>query len=671
MRILLAHNSLYYPAYGGGDRSNRLLMEALAARGHSCRVVARLSSFDPGARERYLAELAARSITPASSDPSVTVFDLHGVQVHIVTSGASLRAYFAAETAAFAPDIILSSTDDPAHLLLEAALRARGSRVVFLARATLALPFGPDCAFPSPAKTDLLRQADRVVAVSRYVASYIRRWGGIDANALPISLLDPGPYPSLGRLENEYVTLVNPCAVKGISIFLALADQFPNFAFAAVPTWGTNPRDRAALAARPNIHLLDPFDNIDDLFRRTRVLLVPSLWAEARSRIVVEAMLRGVPVLASDIGGIPEAKLGVPYLLPVHPIEKYDTRLDEQMVPAAVVPEQDATPWATALSNLLSDPAHYQEISGASREAALAYAASLDVLPFERALEETLRVPRRARAAAPLPSQSPLDQLSPEKRRLLALRLSGKRTAAAQWFPSVETKPPIRLRLFCFPHAGGGAAAFLRWAESLPAGIVLSPVRLPGRESRLAEPPFCEMAPLVAALGQAIEPFLAEPFAFYGHSMGAVVAFELARRLRARGLPLPQRLFVSAARAPQFRKHYTPPPVPDDAQFIAELRRLEGVPAEVLANEELMQLVLPALRADSALFRNYLCTDDPPLPCPIRAYGGLEDPNVTRAHLEAWAAETTASFALEMFPGGHFFIDSPRFLSALARDLCP
>ena len=351
MRILLAQNSLYYPAHGGGDKSNRLLVEALAARGHECRVVARISVFGEAEHTHYLETLAARGITPQSVAGGVVVFQRAGVQVHVVTNG-NLRAYFAAQAEAFAPGVILVSTDDPAQLLLEVALRNATARVVYLARATLALPFGPDCAFPSQAKTERIRACDAVVGVSQYVADYIRKCAGIDAVHVPISLMEPEDWPLLGRFENEFVTFVNPCAVKGIAIFLALADAFPAEAFAAVPTWGTNQQDRAALGARPNVRLLAPVDDIDLLLARTRVLLVPSLWAEARSRIVLEALLCGVPVMAANVGGIPEAMMGVPYLLPVRPIEKYEMRLDEQMVPVAEVPAQDIAPWRESLARL-------------------------------------------------------------------------------------------------------------------------------------------------------------------------------------------------------------------------------------------------------------------------------------------------------------------------------
>src|ERR1035441_3555211 len=162
MRILLAQNSLYYPAHGGGDKSNRLLIEALAARGHECRVVARISVFGARQEASLLEALAARGVTPRSTAGGIVVFTRAGVEVHVVTN-ANLRATFQAQIDAFQPEAILVSTDDTAQLLLASALRAPDARVVYLARATLALPFGPDCAFPSEAKTERLRSEERRV----------------------------------------------------------------------------------------------------------------------------------------------------------------------------------------------------------------------------------------------------------------------------------------------------------------------------------------------------------------------------------------------------------------------------------------------------------------------------------------------------------------------------
>lgn len=661
MRILLAQNSLYYPSHGGGDKSNRLLMEALAAHGHECRVIARAARFSEEAHRQLLDDLHVRGSEVLSSDGGVIVFRQAGVEVHTLTLQSNVRAYLVKQLGLFAPNVIVTSTDDPAQVMLEVALRDGMAPVVYLARASLALPFGPDCAFPSAAKTAVLRRVNAIVGVSRYVADYVRRYGGIDALALPISLLEPGPYPLLGRFENPFVTMVNPCAVKGISIFLALADAMPEVAFAAVPTWGTSDADRAELDRRPNIRTLAAVDNVDEILSQTSVLLVPSLWAEARSRIVVEAMLSGVPVLASDIGGIPEAKLGVDYLLPVQPIDRYQPRLNERMVPVATAPEQNITPWRKSLEKLLSDPAHYEELARRSREAALAYASNLSVWPFEELLEKAARELKK-----PMPGP-----FSADRRKLLELRLKRAERAKYEWFPEARTDEESWLRLFCFPHAGGGALFFRDWTNLLPEGVRVCPVRLPGRESRHREPPFEDMTELVSALCDAITPYLDLPFAFFGHSMGAVVAFELARLLREKNRAQPSILIASAARAPQFRLDHVPGPEPSEEELAAQLRELAGVSEEALRLDDFRRVTLPVLRADAGLYRRYVYLPGLPLNCDIRAYGGTDDRNVQKFHLDAWREQTIASFALRAFAGGHFYLQSNRaeFLSTLTQDL--
>src|SRR5262245_56015436 len=157
-------------------------------------------------------------------------------------------------------------------------------------------------------------------------------------------------------------------------------------------------------------------------------------------------------------------------------------------------------------------------------------------------------------------------KLSPEKRRLLALRLH--KLNAIRWFPNAEAGEVTRMRLFCFPHAGGGAAAFARW--SILPDVCISAAHLPGRENRAVEPSLRTMTDLVIALADAIQPFLNRPYGFFGHSMGAVVAFELAQMLRERRLPQPKALYVSGARAPRFRRGWTPPPEPTEEEFKQE-----------------------------------------------------------------------------------------------------
>src|SRR5258708_4662286 len=210
MRILLAHNSLYYPSHGGGDKSNRLLMEALAARGHEVRVAARIERFGPEAQDRFLQRLASMGVEAEVISPEVRL-RLNGVDVRTLTLDPHLRAFFSGHVAAFNPDVIIASTDDPAQILLDIALKAPRARVVYLVRATIAAPFGPDSSAPNAARAETLRRCDGVVGVSEYVARYMSRWGGIPAIHLPISLLEPGEYPNLGGFENPFVTLVNPC----------------------------------------------------------------------------------------------------------------------------------------------------------------------------------------------------------------------------------------------------------------------------------------------------------------------------------------------------------------------------------------------------------------------------------------------------------------------------
>lgn len=673
MRILLAHNSTYYPSHGGGDKSNRLLMQALAERGHAVRVVTRVERFGPEDHDRLLRELVRRGIQPDTSEASSIRMSLNGVDIRVLTRDPNLRGFFQKHITEFDPDVIVTSTDDPGQLLFDLAVRAPRARVVYLVRATIAVPFGPESSMTSGAKTETLRHADGVVCVSHYVAGYVKKWSGIDAIHVPISLLDKvTDYPFLGSFENPYITMVNPCAVKGIGIFLELARRCPELQFAAVPTWGTTSDDLTALGLQPNVTVLNPFDNIDDLLRLTKVMLVPSVWAEARSRLLMESMSRGVPVIASDVGGLHEAHLGVDYLVPVNPIMHYKPVVDMNMVPVAEVPPQNVDPWEAVLRKLTSDRTHFKELSHESRSAGLEYARNLNVLPFEAFLEE-LRT--RPKAHGPEPAKAPHPKLTEEKKKLLALRI---RQRAAQpkgnselWFSGLPEHDPDRLLLFCFPYAGGGTMLYRSWRESVAPAATVCALRFPGRESRLDETPLESMQELLDLLVPAIKPHIRTPYAFFGHSMGAVIAFELVRRLRTLGEPLPRALLVSAARAPQFRLNHVPPPEPEDAELTDELRRLEGMPPEVLNNPELMKVALPALRADTRLYRNYVYASGDPLRLPIYGYGGLDDPNIQPEHLDRWSEQTTVGFQRRMFAGGHFYLQTaaPSFLEALKTDL--
>jgi surfactin synthase thioesterase subunit len=223
------------------------------------------------------------------------------------------------------------------------------------------------------------------------------------------------------------------------------------------------------------------------------------------------------------------------------------------------------------------------------------------------------------------------------------------------WILSQQRYP--KYRLFCFPYAGGGAASIYRsWQQSLPAEVEVCPVLLPGREARFSEPAYVQIEKLVQTLSEEIYPYLNVPFQFFGHSMGALTSFELTRQLRRQQRPLPTQLFVSAHRAPQLPRRqesiYTQP----DEEFIQSIKELGGTPEAILQNNELMQLFLPMLRADFELCEVYQHTIEAPLAIPIAAFGGLADKDVPIADLEPWRAQTTASFSMQTFPGGHFYL---------------
>jgi len=222
--------------------------------------------------------------------------------------------------------------------------------------------------------------------------------------------------------------------------------------------------------------------------------------------------------------------------------------------------------------------------------------------------------------------------------------------------------PQASARLFCFPYAGTSSIIFRKWAGNLPENIEICPVELPGRGTQIKSPLFTTIEALVSAIAPILLPYLDKPFAFFGHSMGGLLSFELARYLREQYGKIPFGLFVSASRAPQIPSPKPPIHLLPDTEFKQELHRLNGTPASVLQNNELMQILIPILRADFAVLETYVYTQEPPLECPIVAFGGLEDQEVTVEELERWRSQTQSSFKLQMFSGDHFFIHSAQSL---------
>ncbi|MBF8780482.1 thioesterase [Pseudomonas fulva] len=231
------------------------------------------------------------------------------------------------------------------------------------------------------------------------------------------------------------------------------------------------------------------------------------------------------------------------------------------------------------------------------------------------------------------------------------------------------------LNLLCLPYSGASAMVYRRWRRKLPAWLRVVPVELPGRGARLGEPLQTDMHGLARQLADEQRRATQAPYAVLGHSLGALVAFELVHALRALGCPAPVALFACGTAAPTRREGYDTRDwrqPKSDAELIAELRALQGTPEEVLANAELMSLTLPVLRADFLLCGRYQYRQRPPLQCPLHVLSGEAD-KASEEQLLAWRQESLGDFSLAMFPGGHFFIheQEDRVLDVLADSLEP
>ncbi len=232
------------------------------------------------------------------------------------------------------------------------------------------------------------------------------------------------------------------------------------------------------------------------------------------------------------------------------------------------------------------------------------------------------------------------------------------------WFPYNTFTSPVKLRLFCFSHAGGGASSFRNWQSFFPSHIEVCPVQLPGRENRFMEPFITNMDELIDKMWFHISGVLDCPFAFFGHSLGGLIAYELAKKVECENKISLLRLFISAASAPDnidTRQMFHQ--LPND-RFIHHLRKYGGMPEQLLQDIEAMDVFLPRLRADFTLFETYLNRAPFSVNAPIVVFGGNEDYLVGLKNLQAWEKYTKASFTLQLFPGDHFY------LQKLSQELC-
>lgn len=218
-----------------------------------------------------------------------------------------------------------------------------------------------------------------------------------------------------------------------------------------------------------------------------------------------------------------------------------------------------------------------------------------------------------------------------------------------------EVQCSSKMRLFCFPFAGGGASAYRNWLRDSSKDLEIIAVQPPGRENRMGDNPLRSMDEIVIGAVHEIMKYGDRPYSFFGHSLGARVAFECVRKLRDLKHRLPDHLFVSGSRSPEI-----PEPNPlhhlDDNRFVEELKRFSGTPQAIIDNRELMDLFLPILRADFTVDETYQFMEAAPLPLPVTAFCGTEDEEATLQEVEGWRRHTTSRFRLNCIEGGHFFV---------------
>ncbi|MFC5861904.1 thioesterase II family protein [Acidicapsa dinghuensis] len=243
------------------------------------------------------------------------------------------------------------------------------------------------------------------------------------------------------------------------------------------------------------------------------------------------------------------------------------------------------------------------------------------------------------------------------------------RENSTPWLQLRPTPETPQMRMFCFPHAGGGSTVYYPWNRSLPPFVQVCPIVLPGRENRVSEPSIDDFSMLLASITRHLRPWLDLPFVVFGHSMGALLAFEWVRELRRNHCPMPGWLFLSGRCAPQTPPISSPLHNKPDEEFLSELNeRYRGIPDEVLSNPELLEFYLPILRADIGVIESYRYQEQEPLSIPITVFAGADDTSISWNEIMDWKLHTSARFQTQILPGGHFYPHNS-LLQAMSKTL--
>jgi len=376
MKILLLQSSVYFPSYGGGNKANRLLLEALAARGHQCwslsKSVDAQTVVDTTSEHTHLSSRGIRQ----DKQNNVTTYELN--RIHVIALDTRHEAlsetFIKQQYEQIKPDVILVSDDKNGSLLTISLALAPLTTILFI-HTNLHLPFGNEATDVCPVRERNYKQCKHIVTATKYTQDYLLKNAGLASQFLAFPVFGSGPFKNLSDFNKGHIGMINPCSIKGMDIFIGLAKKFKHESFMAVPTWGADNNDLHQLSTLNNMQIIEPQDDIEKILKQLKILIVPSLISETFGYVVVEAMLRGIPVLASDLGGLRHAKLGVNYLLPVQAAINQNG--------SHAIPEQDIKPWCNALNDLTQNKTHYQQCSKHSYQRANEYANSINVSDFE------------------------------------------------------------------------------------------------------------------------------------------------------------------------------------------------------------------------------------------------------------------------------------------------